>query len=138
MKRVLLLLILLLSLIGYAQDVKKYKAFEAYYYENEAKRELAADEELKWEEANILVVVNIDKDNIRIFSKTEQQFDVIAKGKTKVNVKGNKTYTYTAVDSNGIKCSVDFILFKDPQTQHIATLIVTYKDYTFAYRLKDI
>lgn len=138
MKQLLLLFVALQAIAAHSQsdDVKKYRAFQVYYYDNDEKP--SYEEDIKWEEVNILVVVNSEKDNIRVFAKKEQQFDIIAKGKTTVDVDGDKTYKYSAVNSDGIKCTLEFVVFKSPETEHKATLIVRYKDYTFAYRLKDI
>lgn len=111
--------------------VKKYRAFQTSIIDDETT-------EVKWHDVNILVVVNSEKDQIRVFAKKEKTFDVVNRYDVTKTDNGDNKYSFTAVDESGIKCNIDLISFAEPDSYHIATLIVDYKNRTLTYRLKEI
>jgi hypothetical protein len=123
------LMVLATSVAAYSQDAVKYRAFQTSYYDDEV-------EEIEWNEVDILVVFNTEKDLIRIFAKKEKNIDIINRQKEYVNKDGNNVYKYTGVDEDGIKCTIELIKYSGGNT-HVATLIIRYQDVTLAYRLKN-
>lgn len=128
MKILLIALLLLCSKINFAQ-VYKFKAFQAKYIDIENKRNST-----DWEDRNILVVLNTEKGNLRIYTKEEQEYDLVFKS-NKNDDNEDTWLTYKGVDENGKRSVISFILYKDQTGKHNATLTVQYKDVEYYYRL---
>ena len=58
----------------------------------------------KFMEDNSLIVLNIEKRQIRIYGKEELVFDLIAGQKSMKLTNGDTKQEYTGIDSDGLKC----------------------------------
>lgn len=112
-------------------QVYKFKAFNGYV----GKSTLLTSDPY-WTDCNILVVVNLDKEKVQIYSKTTQEYDLVGMKKSYEDENGHHWLVYSAVDNSGNKCELDLKIFKDKAPEHFATLILLYSDCTIAYRLK--
>jgi hypothetical protein len=91
----------------------------------------------KWDSTDILVVVNSDKNKIKIYSKQEQDIDMVSLVSTKKDDDDNTFLVYKCVDGEGKDCRVKFYIYKDQTQVHKETLTVQYSDMAFIYRLRD-
>lgn len=84
---------------------------------------------------DFLVVLNLNKLKINLYSNKEQEFDIVKKGEV---IKGNKviTHQYSCVDSDGEKCLVGFGVYEEGNA-YSAALIVDYGETVYAYYMKD-
>jgi hypothetical protein len=79
-----------------AQDqiqVYKFKAFQTSIYKTLLKR---ADE-ISWDNTDILVVINIEKNKIKIFAKKNVNLDTIQTYKAQVDDNGNDQLWHDAI-----------------------------------------
>ena len=105
--RPLLIAIMLMALYSTSSaQVRKYRAFQTKYYR-------IGDSAHPWSDVNILVVINVDKNSIQIYSATEQNIDII---KTTQDTYKEKDHwlAFEAVDGDGTKCEIDYDIFKTP------------------------
>jgi hypothetical protein len=129
MKYILVTLLCVCNYIGYSQ-VYKFRAFQT------AIIDINNNDTLKWNDADILVVINLDKSKIQIYAKHPVDIDIISAGKGSKDDDGNAWGTYDAVDEEGAKCLVQWEVFKDQSGRHNSTLFIIYKDGRLIYRLK--
>ena len=128
-----LIIMLITGANSYSQaTVKKYKSFEFTLFNLEKDTG-----KMEWEATTVLVVINHEKKKIKIYSKTEQDYDLL--GHTKEYDKDNDAdvLDFDAIDANGKRCDIRISKFRTPTTKHVCSIIITYGDYMLAYRLKD-
>lgn len=106
MKKLLTLTLLLFTLtITLKADVLKLKAtafsFKAYNPETDSWTDWT-----KWEECSILVVINTDKDIIKVFSKETQDYDIIKYGPEENDGENGNIRTLYYVNEDGNRCNI--------------------------------
>lgn len=71
-----------------------------------------------WEESSVVIVVNLTKENINIYSIQEQEYTIIS---TKaISHEDDKVILYfDCIDELGIRCTVEFVAFKDKPKKHL-------------------
>ncbi len=130
MKFILFSIFLFLCNNCISQDVLKFKCFQT------AANEPGSDEDIKWKDRDILLVLDVQKSKIHIYSQEDQDIDIIIQNENFTNSDGDNILKYTGVDQNGKKCNIVLKIFKDQSTRHTATLIIEYSDIHFLYRLE--
>lgn len=134
MKKLLILIILLVSFcmasVAHA-SVSKLTAYSwAYKYVVDDGQWTAWSD---WEDCNILVVFNPDKDRITIYSSTTQEYDIISMDDWESDGEGGKVTEFDCVDAEGLRCGVRWRIDKDGDQQ----VYVDYNDFRFVYNLKS-
>ena len=130
MKYLLAILLSLFYCAGYSQ-VYKFRAFQTAMTESDKFNAI-----LKWNDANLLVVINLDKDKIQIYAKNTVDIDLLGGSKGWLDADSNAWAQYDGIDESGQKCLVQWEVYKDQTGRHNSTLIITYGDGDLIYRLK--
>lgn len=104
-KRFISVLFLLYSILNIeAQDVVEYTACSVSY-----RRVLPKESSTDWSErvdVNELVVLNLEKDRLSIYSKEKQEYDFISEAEVVVLEDGRKNFCFYCIDKNGEECVV--------------------------------
>ncbi|MBP6378400.1 MAG: hypothetical protein KA289_03380 [Kaistella sp.] len=84
----------------------------------------------KFMEDNSLIVLNIEKRQIRIYGKEELVFDLIAGQKSMKLTNGDTKQEYTGIDSDGLKCKLTFftIVAKNSLRNYDRQLYIDYSN----------
>ena len=84
----------------------------------------------KFMEDNSLIVLNIEKRQIRIYGKAELVFDLIAGQKSMKLTNGDTKQEYTGIDSDGLKCKLTFftIVAKNSLRNYDRQLYIDYSN----------
>lgn len=110
-KRVICVVFLLHSVLNMeAQDVLKYTAYSVSYG-----RISPEDSSVDWSErvdVNELVVLNLEKGRLSIYSKEKQEYDFISEAEEVVLEDGRKNFCFYCIDKNGEECVV-FLWYED-------------------------
>ncbi|WP_299685725.1 hypothetical protein [uncultured Dokdonia sp.] len=91
-----------------------------------------------WKDTNVLVVFDLDKDRIRIFSKETQVYDVIEDEGQSYDDDGDEIYSYLCVNEDGSRCRVE--LWKRYRTNGSSynQLYIKFSDMRWVYNLDVI
>ena len=112
-------------------QVIKYKAvlFTTTKYKGENKKPPIQ------KECNFLVVINLSKLKINLYSNTEQELDIVKRGEI---IKKEKftIHEYSCVDSDGEKCIVGYSVYEEGN-KYTAGLLFDYGDSVYIYYLID-
>lgn len=131
-RSLILLLFLTLSFSIKAQVVKakaQSVSFKTYSTVN------GWSEWSEWERVDILVVIDLSEDNITIYSKETQDYDIIKTISTNVlDREGGVTETFRAIDAYGLKCDLRIRFQENNSIQ----LYIDYVDMLIAYNLRAI
>lgn len=84
-----------------------------------------------WERVDILVVINMDKDVITIYSKSTQEYDIIEYLGEENDRDGGSSVKFLCVNEDGSRCHVRIRMQKDGQRQ----LYVDFSDVMFVYNI---
>jgi hypothetical protein len=130
MKKLFLsLIVLLLSFVSNAQSVLKIRTSHSCekhidYYGNWT-------DWSEWKEANILIVVDSQKDRITIYTETTQIFDIIENEGESLSDKGDPTFNYYCVDENGAKCRIRIV-----KRTTLTQIYVDYSNLILCFNIK--
>lgn len=99
-------------------QVFKFRTFQtAKYKRNDT------DTALKWNPYNILVVINLDTERIKIYAKDVFEGDILKPYKLETRENGDKHLTFKMVDETGSQLDVELISYvRTDGNRHIATL----------------
>ena len=86
-----------------------------------------------WEDCSCLVVINLDKDKITIYSKERQEYDVYECDDPYEDSDGDTVIKMKAVDQDGDNCTVRLIIRKSGQTQ----LYVDFNNVMWVYNIEE-
>lgn len=90
----------------------------------------------EWEEASILVVMDIDKDRFTIYSKETQVYDVAEdEGKT-TDSDGDDTWSFYCVNEDGLTCRVRLVKLNSQNGRN--QLYVDFNDMKWVYNLYSL
>ena len=131
MKKLLLGLILMTAVFAASAQVEKYKSFQTKSYNPETESSPA-----EWKDAVILIVKNLEKKKIHIYAKNETDVDILETVKTWNDDEGNSWVKYSGIDESGIKCEIQWEVFKDQTGRHTATMFLEYKNLKCIYRMQ--
>jgi hypothetical protein len=84
-------------------------------------------------ETEVLITIDFDGERIKIFSKSEQEYDIIKFFEKEVDRDGDETLKFQCVNEDGRKCFVRFVvlLSKNGQRQ----LYVDFADMMWMYNI---
>jgi hypothetical protein len=86
----------------------------------------------EWKDASILIVINLKKERITIYSKETQIYDIIEDEGQKTDSEGNKTYSLFCVNADGVTCRVRL---RAPAKNGRMQLYVDFKDMMWVYNV---
>lgn len=132
MRIALVVISLLLTHSVYSQ-VHKFRIFQSSAREP---NKVIPDKEIKWNEVDLLLVVNLDRQKIQVYSSVEQEYDIIKKDSEDLNEEKTFFTTYSVVDKDGNKCELKLVVFDKSTDKHIGTLAVKYTNVELVYRFK--
>jgi hypothetical protein len=128
MKKLLLLILILIPTFCYPQIVKeKFDQGTVGIWNGEEWQWT------EWEACNLLCVIDWNNDNIKVYSETLQDYDIITTEKEVVDEDGWSTFEFTAIDANGTKCGV--FLLKDKNFDR--WIGIEYSDTRIMYHIKS-
>lgn len=84
-----------------------------------------------WEESSMLVVINIDEDEITIYSNETQEFDIYEYEGTDDSDKSDITMTMNCVDTDGLRCQIRLRTYEEGEQ-----LYVDYNNIMYVYNLE--
>lgn len=84
-----------------------------------------------WEKCSCLVVINLDKDVITIYSANKQIYDIVDCDDLYTDSDGDDVLKMHAVDQDGDECDVRLIMRKSGSTQ----LYVDFADVMWVYNI---
>ena len=87
-----------------------------------------------WSNCQILVVVDIDNYRIKIYSQSEQEYDIIETESEQTDYKGNKTTKMVAIDKDGSRCNVRIRTDVNLNKQ----LYIDYSDMMWVYNVYNL
>lgn len=127
MKKLIVLLLLFFSVSAFCQPVLKFKAYQVWIDGDKIST--------GWLQYNSLVT--IAKDEIKVYDcDPEQEFTVVNWGEIKYSTDGDQRTRLKCVDEHGKDCYVTIVVFKNPKSEHVASMLVNYSSGSFTYRLK--
>lgn len=83
----------------------------------------------EWEESRCLININLDREEINIYSQEPQEFTIYDMMDPETDSEGGKQYKMKCVDGDGLRCSVRLRIQTDGQRQ----LYVDYSDIMYVY-----
>lgn len=131
--RLILILSLFISSVAHGQ-VYKFRAFESMIVHNDKNGDFVSAD--PWGTCNILIVINIDKSKLQIYSEQHQDFDMVKDLSHYKDASNNSWTKFSAVDAEGINCILRYIFFENSNSEHVATVYVEYANFIIVYRLK--
>ena len=90
----------------------------------------------KWEEVNILITIDPDKDRIKIFSKKVQVYDIIQDLGEDYDKDGDKTWKWLCVNEDGLRCHVRLVKLYSRGGK--SQLYVDFNDMMWVYNIYSI
>ena len=131
MKKLFVLLFVLFSFvqINYAEVTKLRTTGIAYQYKNEYSG--AWGDWGPWEDCNVLIVIDGDRDRITIYSQRTQEYDIISTQKETEDYESSSIFL-DCVDADGIRCTVQLRFYNDNRGSQ---LYVTYNDVRWVYSI---
>lgn len=86
-----------------------------------------------WEDSHCLIVINLDKEEIDIYSEEPQEFSIYDIGESYEDSKGGTTLELSCVDDEGDRCEIRLRTEKNGNLQ----LYVDYADVMYVYNLEQ-
>lgn len=129
MKRIIFLLLLLVSLTSASAQVYKYKTTEIAY---KIKTDGLWSEWSEWKTCDILTVINLDKEVISIYSQEVQEYDIVKSYDVEYDDDGGQMCTFVCVNEDGLRCNIRLRVQEDNQLQ----LYVDFKDMMWVYNIR--
>jgi hypothetical protein len=93
----------------------------------------------KWSdptENNILIVFDIDKERITIYSKETQVYDIYKVYDTYTDRDGDDTYEFACIDADGLRCHVRWVKLNSQNGR--LQVYVDYDDMMWMYNVKVV
>lgn len=87
----------------------------------------------EWEDANILVTLDLDVERIIVYSSTKQTFDIAKYEGESKDKDGDSTFSFLCVNQEGYECLIKFLKMQDGSKQlyfNFNKTIVAYNVYT--------
>lgn len=129
---IMLALYLLLAYNGSAQ-VEKYKAFQSKCYDPQSQKSTS----FKWNDVSILVVLNLTKNKLHIYSESQTDIDILQATQDHTDEYGNIWIKYKGIDESGLRCDIEWVVYKDQSGRHKYTIILEYNNLYCYYRLEE-
>ena len=113
-------------------QVEKFKVFQ-----DKSFNPVSAESSVSWSEVDILMVLNLDKKKLHVYANAETDIDIIEFLPTTTDNDGNTWIKYKGIDQDGLRCSIEWEVFKDQSGMHKFTVFLEYSNIYFIYRLKE-
>lgn len=126
---------LLITTVTARGQVYKFRTIEAKITFADPAMSKGADDTL-WKQADMLVIVNDNTKQIKIYSSYPVNLDIAAEWKSTYE-KGILTIPYDCVDEKGRNCKVYMIFYHNETGGTIKTMNIIYPQYSLSYKLKD-
>lgn len=132
MKKLFVLLFVLFCFvqINYADVTKLRTSGVATQYKNEYSG--VWDDWGAWEDCNVLIVIDEDRDRITIYSQRTQEYDIIGIGQEEEDYESS-SLTFDCVDEEGIRCSLTIRVYNNNSLG--SQLYVNYNDIRWVYSI---
>lgn len=91
----------------------------------------------KWsepEEASVLIVLNVDKDRVNIYSKEPQEYDIIKAYDKTTDSDGDDIYRFVCIDQDGVKCTMRFVRLNSRNGR--LQLYIDYSNISWLYNVR--
>jgi transcription elongation factor len=85
----------------------------------------------EWEKAEVLIILNIDKDIINIYSKREQRYDIISIS-DKIYNRDTESLVLDCVDEEGIRCTIKLVNNTAEDYRH---LYIRWSNLQYVYQI---
>lgn len=132
MKVIIIAALFVLAQTRAVAQVEKFKIFEtASYHPSDAKLPTV------WDDVSILMVLNLDKMKLHIYAKVETDIDIIEAKNNDKDKDGNAWIKYRCIDQEGLRCDIEWEVFRDQDSDHKYTMFLEYKNIWYVFRLKD-
>lgn len=132
MKCLIVLVLLQGGYISQAQIVK-YKAKKVAIYEWYNK----VEDTIKYDDCDLLVVVDNNDGRIKIYTSDVQEFDII-RGDGKTTKEGSITNSWVTIDKEGKECRLYLTRFDNRDKHKYDALAVRYPNWTYTYQIKEL
>ena len=86
-----------------------------------------------WAESHCLININLDREEINIYSEEPQEFTIYGMEETERDSDGGEQLKFKCIDVDGLRCSVRLRVQSDGQMQ----LYVDYSDVMYVYCIED-
>lgn len=117
MKRIILAFILSLACIsGFAQTYRFRSSDYAFGRRNSYGTIVWGN----WERSRVLITINADEGFIKVYSQREQNYVIVDSSEEYNDDKGGRDIDYTAIDEEGIECTIRLRIQADGATQFYA------------------
>lgn len=103
MKKLVIALILGLFCLSASAQTYRYRASSYAFGERNSYGNIVWDE---WEDCNVIITIDLDRDFIKVYSKREQNYVIVHCGDEYTDNSRGKSVDMTAVDEEGIECTV--------------------------------
>jgi hypothetical protein len=93
----------------------------------------------KWSEPkdnNILIVFDLDKERVSIFSKEVQEYDIYKTFERETDKDGDYIYEYACVDASGLKCHIRWVKLNSQNGR--IQVYVDFADVMLLYNVKSL
>ncbi len=135
MKKLMLVLIIgLVAFSVYGQNVIKLRTTDFCY---QTKSEYSGEwlGWSNWQSVNILVVIDLSKLQIIIYSEALQVYDIVESFDIRYNSDYDEIYEFRAIDQDGIYCGIRFIIGDDSGRKQ---LYIDYSDMSWVYNVYSV
>lgn len=88
----------------------------------------------EWEPADLLVVFNFNKKQIKIYSQETQIFDIVSVENDKKK-KSEKLISFKCIDKDGVECLVEYWEREDKKNEDYLQLYIKYVNLKYVYSL---
>lgn len=132
MKKIILVVFFItIANISYSQVIKCKADAIAIKTKNEYSEKWS--EWSKWEEVDILITIDPDKDRVKVFSKVEQVYDIIKSYGESYDEDGDKTIKWQCVNDDGLKCTVRLVKLYSKEGK--SQLYIDFSDMMWVYNI---
>ena len=128
------LIFILCATVVFAQDIYKFRTTElAYQVYDSYNNQWSSWSD--WQSTSVLVVIDLYKERITIYSSELQQYDVYEYYDEKVDSDGDSVSEFRAIDQDGIVCGIRFI--RNTYTGR-SQIYIDYSDMRWAYNVYSL
>ena len=82
-----------------------------------------------WQESHCLININLDREEVNIYSKEPQEFTIYSVMDSEIDSDGGEQFKMKCVDGEGLRCTIRLRVQSDGQKQ----LYVDYSDLMYVY-----
>lgn len=125
---------LIITQIAFGQVIKFKSTGVAITVKDEVTQEW--EDWSKMQPAEVLIVLDVDNERIKIYSKKEQTYDVIGGGEPSTDSDGDLTLEFVCINEDGIKCTVSLVTLYSQNNRE--QLYINFADTRFVYNINTL